>query len=121
MSIVPIPAPSGDDLRDAALDALRDHRADLIRECAAAALRVALARGEVSADDVRAAVPIPADVNPVFVGCVFRDLAADGILRRAGFRNSTRPAAHARPVSVWAIADAAEATARLASLRTVTD
>ncbi len=93
--------------RDAALNLLRVRRADLIRECTAAALRVALERGEVCADHVRALVPIPPDISPKLVGCVFRDLADAGVLRRAGFRNSQRPAAHARPLSVWRLADAA--------------
>ena len=105
----------GKSLRDAALNRLRARRADLIRECTAAALRVALDRGEVCADDVRAVVPIPADISPKFVGVVFRDLADAGILHRAGFRNSTRPAAHARPLSLWRLADADAALARLAA------
>ena len=105
----------GEARRDAALSRLRARRADLIRECTAAALRVALDRGEVCADDVRAVVPIPADISPKFVGVVFRDLADAGILHRAGFRNSTRPAAHARPLSLWRLADAAAAHAWLAA------
>ena len=93
-------------------------RAALIRECTAAALRVALDRGEVCADDVRAVVTIPADISLKLVGVVFRDLADAGILLRNGFRNSTWPAAHARPLSVWRPADASAATVRLAALHT---
>ncbi|HET6575910.1 MAG TPA: hypothetical protein VFG68_20075 [Fimbriiglobus sp.] len=108
----------GEARRDAALSLLRIRRADLIRACTAVALRVALDRGEVCADDVRAVVTIPADISPKLVGVVFRDLADAGILRRAGFQNSTRPAAHARPLSVWRLADASAATVRLAALCT---
>ena len=112
----------GKSLRDAALNRLRTRRADLIRECTAAALRVALDRGEVCADDVRVVVPIPADISPKFVGVVFRDLADAGILRRAGFRNSTRPAAHARPLSLWRLADAdADLAALIAAWSTLPD
>jgi hypothetical protein len=107
--------PDGKALRDAALALLRARRAALIRECTAAALRVAIERGEVCADDVRALVLIPPDISPKLVGVVFRDLADAGILRRAGFRNSNRPAAHARPLSVWRLADATSAAARLAA------
>jgi hypothetical protein len=103
--------------RDSALSLLRIRRADVIRACTAAALRVACQRGEVCADDVRALVPIPADVSPKFVGVVFRDLADAGILRRAGFRNSTRPAAHARPLSVWQLANVRAAVSWLAAHR----
>lgn len=103
----------GEALRDNALSLLRARRAGLIRDCTAAALRVALEKGEVCADDVRALVPIPAGISPKFVGVVFRDLADAGILRRDGFRPSTRPAAHARPLSLWRLADAAAAVAWL--------
>ena len=105
----------GEARRDAALSRLRARRADLIRECTAAALRVALDRGEVCADDVRAAVAIPADISPKFVGVVFRDLADTGVLRCIGFRRSKRPAAHARPLSVWRLADVDAALAWLAA------
>ena len=119
MAILSPAGADGEGRRDAALNLLRARRADLIRECTAAALRVALERGEVCADDVRALVPIPPDISPKLVGCVFRDLADAGILRRAGFRVSARPIAHARPLSVWRLADAAGAAAWLAAHRTV--
>ena len=105
----------GESLRDAALNRLRARRADLIRECTAAALRVALDRGEVCADDVRAVVPIPADISPKFVGVVFRDLADAGILCRVGYRNSKRAAAHARPLTVWRLINVDAALAWLAA------
>lgn len=117
MTILPLidNAGEGEARRDAALNLLRTHRADFIRACTAASLRVALGRGEVCADDVRAVVPIPPGISPKLVGVVFRNLADAGILRRAGFQNSTRPAAHARPLSLWRLADDAAALARLAA------
>ncbi|MFO0821976.1 MAG: hypothetical protein U0792_02470 [Gemmataceae bacterium] len=120
MGILPDDKGEGERRRDAALNLLRVRRADLIREFTAAALRVALERGEVCADDVRPLVAIPDGISPKLVGCVFRDLADAGILRRVGFRNSARPAARARPLSVWRLADPAEATARLAAHRSIT-
>jgi hypothetical protein len=109
----------GEGRRDAALALLRVRRADLIRILQAVALRVALERGEVCADDVRALVAIPPTVSPKCVGAAFRELADAGLLRRAGFRNSNRPIAHARPLSVWRLADAAGAAVRLATFPTV--
>lgn len=82
------------------------------------AIRVALDKGGVCADDVRALVPIPAGINPHFVGCVFRDLAGAGILCRDGYQPTKRARAHARPISRWRLADALKATARLTALRT---
>lgn len=115
MSSLSPAAGDGEARRDAALNHLRIRRADLIRECTAAALRVALEQGEVCADDVRARVSIPEGMSPKLAGVAFRDLADAGILRRVGFRNSTRPAAHARPLSIWQLADAAGAAAWLAA------
>ena len=103
----------GEARRDESLNLLRARRAELIRECTAAALRIALERGEVCAADVRAVVTIPPDINPVFVGVVFRDLAFTGILRRDRFQNSTRPDAHARPLPIWRLVDGPGAAARL--------
>lgn len=105
----------GEARRDKALSLLRARRAALVRELQTAALRAALERGELCADDVRAVVPIPANISPKVVGAAFRELADAGILRRAGFRASTRPIAHARPLSVWRLADAAGAAAWLAA------
>ena len=99
-------AGEGETQRDA-LNLLRVRRSAPIGECTAAALRVALDRGEVCADDVRAVVTIPADVSQKLVGVVFRDLADAGILLRNGFRNSTWPAAPACPLSIWQLATAA--------------
>jgi hypothetical protein len=122
MSTLPDAAPDhngtaeGEARRDAAQNLLRARRAVLIRECTAAALRVALDRGAVCANDVRAVVSIPDGISPKLVGVVFRDLADAGILWRDGFRKSNRPIAHARPLSFWRLADAAGAVAALASL-----
>ena len=121
MNILQPNGPEGEALRDSALNVLRVHRAGLIRQCTAAAIRVAIASGEVCADDVCALVAIPPGISPKFVGCVFRDLADAGILRREGYRNSNRPVAHSRPLSVWRIADAYAANIRLAALSAITD
>jgi len=121
MNIVSTAVADGEARRDSALNLLRVRRAGLIRECTAAALRIALETGELCADDVRAVVTIPPGISPKLVGCVFRDLADARILRRDGHRNSKRPAAHARLLSVWRLADPAAAYARLASLSTVSN
>ena len=114
MSILPPVGGDGEALRDAALALLRVHRAALVRDLTRAAVRIALERGIVTADDVRAVVPIPAGIRPVVVGAAVRDAADTGIIQRIGYRPSTRPAAHARPLSVWRLADAAAAVAWLA-------
>ncbi|CAN5544592.1 hypothetical protein BH11PLA2_BH11PLA2_25190 [soil metagenome] len=111
--------PEGEARRDAALNRLRVHRGELIRQFQAAAVRFALERGEVCADDVRPLVVIPPGMSPKLVGTVFRDLSEAGILRHNGYRKSRRAMAHARPLTVWKLADAGRAAAWLASHRTI--
>lgn len=113
MNTIPHP-PSGGQLRDAALAALAARRPALVRDIQRAAVRLALDRGELTADDLRAAVTIPPGIRPVVVGAAVRMLAVAGILVHAGYRKSLRPVAHRRPLAVWRLADAARAAAWLA-------
>lgn len=69
---------------------------------------------EATADDVRNAVDLPDEINPVCLGAVPGPLARAGIIECIGFDESRRPDAHARPVSVWALADRAAALGWLA-------
>lgn len=107
--------PDGRARRDAALNLLRVHRAALARDLTRAAVRLAMERDEVTADDVRGVVTIPDGIRPVVVGAAMRDAADAGLIVRVGYRPSTRPIAHARPLTVWRLADAAAATAWLAA------
>jgi hypothetical protein len=61
--------------------------------------------GTASADDVRAAVTIPAGIDPVFLGAVPGELARAYIIAANGFMKSARPQAYARPVQGWKLAD----------------
>lgn len=115
MTTLPDPGPSGESRRDAALALLRAHRAALVRDLTRATVRLAVDRNTVTADDVRAVVPIPPGIRPVVVGAALRDVALSGIVRRIGYRPSTRPAAHARPLAVWQLADRDAALAWLAA------
>lgn len=80
-----------------------------------ALLAALLAGGDATADDVRDAVDLPAEINPVCMGVVPGPLARAGLIERVGFTESRRPDAHARPVSVWRLADRAAALAWLAA------
>jgi len=71
--------------------------------------------GEATADDVRDAVELPDEINPVCLGVVPGTLAKAGIIERAGFVTTARAEAHARPVSVWRLRDRAAALAWLAT------
>jgi hypothetical protein len=115
MSILPTGRAEGEARRDAALTLLRSRRAALVRDLTRAAVRIALDRDTLTADDVRAIVPIPEGIRPAVLGAAIRELAVAGILRRIDYRRSSRPEAHARPLAVWQLADRGAAVAWLAA------
>jgi hypothetical protein len=67
--------------------------------------------GTATADDVRAAVELPPDIDPRCLGATPGRLAYDRIIQAVGFIRSTRPERHASWLQVWSLAD------RAASLR----
>jgi hypothetical protein len=92
-----------------ALGTLGTRYPDRVRHAQAALVRLLLARGECTVDDVRGLLRLP-DAEPTrWLGCVPGELRRAGIIRRAGFVESRRAVAHARPVSVWELADRAAA------------
>jgi len=105
----------GERRKDAAFVLLEVRRECYVREARRALLEVLLANGVATADDVRARVELPKGINPKAFGAVPSVLARVGIIRRDGFTRSTRPQAHARPVSIWKLADAVAAKRWLAS------
>lgn len=91
--------------RDAAHATLEARRHAIVRRGRRALLTVLLDRGTASVDDVRGSVDLPSDIDPVCFGAVPRSLARAGIIHRAGFVATSRPDAHARPVSIWRLVD----------------
>ena len=89
----------------AALDGLAQRRAFCVLHGRRALVLAALARGWATADDVRAAVELPAEVNPVCLGAVPGPLAAAGIITADGSDKTARPKAHARPLTRWRLVD----------------
>ncbi len=84
--------------RDEVLDALAVKRAYLICVAKAAAISIHARRGEVTSSDVMTsmrAVNVPGinDVDPRWIGCVFRRG-----WKRKGYRAQ---GSHGRPVSIW--------------------
>jgi hypothetical protein len=99
----------GERRQRAALDLLAVRREALVRRGRRALLLRLLAAGAATADDVRVAVELPPGVGPRLFGAVPGKLAGDGIIQPAGYAATGRPQAHARPISVWALADRAAA------------
>lgn len=95
----------GERRRDVARSMLETRRERVIQRARRVLLTVLLIRGEATMDDVRDAVTLPAGVDPVCLGCVPGPLARAGIIRAAGSVRTSRPTAHARPLTVWRLVD----------------
>ena len=80
--------------------------------------RVLLARllshGLATADDVRRAVELPANIDPRCLGSIPGPLARAGIIRCIGYEKSDRRERHASIIGVWEILNAAAAREWLA-------
>lgn len=99
----------GERRRDAAQATLEARRHAIVRKGQRALLITLLERETATADDVRAAIELPPEIGAKCLGAVPGTLARAGIIDRAGFAATTRPNAHARPVSVWRLRDRAAA------------
>ena len=96
-----------------ALSTLRARHPERVHVAQVAMVRLLLERGRCTIDDVRAVLGLADGLPARWLGAVPGELRRAGIIRRAGFTETTRPVAHARPVSVWEPADAEAARAWL--------
>jgi hypothetical protein len=84
---------------------LSAHREAVVRRAQRALLMVLLETGSTTADDVRELVKLPSGIGPKCFGAVPPPLARAGIIRADGYAKTCRPEGHARPVTVWILAD----------------
>jgi hypothetical protein len=98
-------ATNGEERKANALALLADRREGVVRRAQRALLTVLLEAGSATADDVRELVELPPGVGPKCFGAVPLPLARAGIIYREGYAPTSRPTAHARPLSVWRLAD----------------
>jgi hypothetical protein len=84
---------------------LTTNRETVIRRAQRALLTVLLETGSATIDDVRELVELPPGVGPKCFGAAPGVLARAKIIRADGFAKTCRPIGHARPVTVWALAD----------------
>lgn len=103
------PLQDGQRRRDAALMSLEASRQQYVNRGRRVLLLRLLTGETANADDVRFALELPKTIDPVCLGAVPGSLVRAGIIRRAGYVPTTRPDAHARPVSIWTLADRAAA------------
>lgn len=112
---------AGEARKKAAHVLLEARREQYIRDARRVLLTRLLEHGTATIDDVREAVELPNGIDPKCFGAVPGQLARAGIIRRIGFATTTRAIAHARPVTVWGLADAGRAQTWLASHRSLPD
>lgn len=97
--------PEGERRKEAAFEHLENHRERAVLRGRRALVEAVLRHGTATADDVRRAVELPPGIDPKVFGTVPGALAKAGIIERDGFDVTSRPTAHARPISVWRLAD----------------
>lgn len=95
--------------KEAALESLAERRELFVLKGRRALLRRLLDVGTATADNVRDAVELPPGIGPKCFGSVPGPLAKAGIIAAAGFTQTSRPTAHARPVTVWELLDRVKA------------
>lgn len=85
---------------EAALAQVEAHApADWKNAASAVLARLAASREPFTTDDVWAALPQPPE--PRAIGALIRSAAMAGKIRRVGWRASSRPECHSRPVAMW--------------------
>jgi hypothetical protein len=104
----------GERRKQRAFATLTANREAVIRRAQRALLTVLLETGSATADDVRELVELPPGINAKCFGAAPGVLARAKIIRADGFAKTCRPVGHARPVTVWALADRAKALRWLA-------
>ncbi len=89
----------GQVIRDAQLGLFETRDSDFLSQCRAEAERIAKENGQVSINDIRQAIPLPAHLHPSVLGAVFRSKK----FRPVGFTEASHAAAHARVVRVYSL------------------
>ena len=87
----------GKALRDAQLALFESKHSEFIDQCRQIATDIAKTEGQVSINDIRAAIQLPAELHPSVLGAVFRSKKFTPI----GYTEAAHKAAHARVVRVY--------------------
>ncbi|MGA2064187.1 MAG: hypothetical protein ABSG86_04430 [Thermoguttaceae bacterium] len=107
---------AGAKLKGDALALLGARREIYVRRGRRALLQAMLdGNGTATADDVHAAIDVPADLDPRWLGAIPGRLAYDGVIAAAGFVRSARAERHACWPQVWRLLDRAAAERWLAA------
>ncbi len=93
----------GQTLRDDGIKRAEDHPHDDWKQSARDGLELLAATGkEFTSEDIRALIPVDITTHePRALGGIVRKFLADGCIVSVGFRESSNPQAHCRPVRVF--------------------
>ena len=94
---------NGRDLRDAGIARVSIGREEWIAKARSIAVAIAQRAGQVTINEVRERVELPADYHPNTWGAVFKGDAFEPI----GYCQATHPSAHARVVRVYKLKEQA--------------
>ena len=81
-------------------------RSQYLRQLQATILRLGLHGGDLHADQVVDALPVPGDVHANTVGAAFSGLEAAGLIQAVGFERSIRASRHRGVSRAWRVCDA---------------
>jgi hypothetical protein len=91
----------GQQIRDAQLDFFEQRDSEFLSRCRSLAMQIAMRKGEVSINDIRAHIQVPSGVHPSVLGAVFRTKQ----FKKVGLCEASHKEAHARVIRVYALAD----------------
>ena len=91
----------GQQSRNQQLDIFEQREPEFLNHCRSLAIQIARREGEVSINDIRKHIQVPAGVHPSVLGAVFRTKQ----FRKVGLCEASHPEAHARIVRIYALAE----------------
>jgi hypothetical protein len=92
---------AGQQIRNSQLDMFEVRDAEFLTRCRSLAMQIAMRKGEVSINDIRAHIQVPNGVHPSVLGAVFRTKQ----FKKIGLCEASHKEAHARVIRVYALAD----------------
>lgn len=91
----------GQQARNQQLDIFEQREPEFLNHCRSLAIQIARREGEVSINDIRKLIQVPAGVHPSVLGAVFRTKQ----FRKVGLCEASHPEAHARIVRVYSLTE----------------
>jgi hypothetical protein len=92
---------AGQQIRNSQLDMFEARDGEFLTRCRNIAMQIAMRKGEVSINDIRAHIQVPSGVHPSVLGAVFRTKQ----FKKIGLCEASHKEAHARVIRVYALAD----------------